>query len=44
MEGLIFGILGYVKGIPFLNRRYTKEVPFLSKMEKVKGESIEVSG
>ena len=23
---------GYVKGVPFLTRRYTERVPFLSKM------------
>ena len=36
---LIMGSLQYVKGVPFVSRRYTKEAPCLSKMvyERVRG-------
>ena len=37
--GLIMGSLPYVKGVPVVNRGYTKEAPCLSKMvyERVRG-------
>ena len=37
--GGVMGSLQYVKGVPFANRRYTKEAPCLSKMvyKRVRG-------
>ena len=34
----------YVKGVPFVNGRYTKEEPFLSKIVQKKGKGLDRGG
>ena len=40
VKGMESSKLGYVKGVPFVNRRHTKGVPFLPKMVYTTGLEI----